>query len=180
MPNKSIKNKTMKRKTKIQNGKGLGKIIGSIASEALSSSMTPQTTSRGNTKDIIIASEIAAKELIRKICDSLNPPNSDVFLNIASNSFKTYLEGEDAQKMMNEQMKGYIENIMDKFLNENRDAFEIFKQNFKTHQEHIRNLVLLPAIMKEFGNGRQIKAEEISDLVNAIENNLLGRSSPSI
>lgn len=172
-----IKNKTAKRRKQIQRGKGLGNIIGSIASEAMNAPPTAPTPTPTNTKDIMYASEIAAKELIQKICAALNPPGSQAFLNIATNSLKTYLEGEDANKMMNEEIKGFIENTLDGIITENKQSAVLFRQIFQTYQKHIQTNILLPAIMKEIGNGRQIEFKEIPDLLNAIEINL---ASPSI
>jgi len=150
-----------------------GLINSAMGGGAMTGAPITATHTQPNTKDIMYASEIAAKELIQKICQALNPPGSQVFLNIASNSLKTYLEGEDANKMMNAQLKGFIESILDGIINDNSQSPAIFRETFKTHQTHIQNQLLLPAITKVIGNGMEIKEEEIQDLVDKIESNIL-------
>lgn len=187
-----MKNKTSRRKRKNQYGgnlQGLSGIMGSsgfpgvqgimgsmLGGAGATGAPVGATQSQPSTIDIKHASEIAAKELIQKICHALNPPDSQAFLNIATNSLKTYLEGEDANKMMNEQMKGFIETILDGILNNNQQSPIVFRETFKTYLDHIKNTILLPAIMKEIGNGREIQPPEIEDLVNKIESNILQKN----
>ena len=173
-------NKTAKKRNKYANnqrGKGFGSLIGSIASEAMGSGGfapaagggAPQVSAAtSSTKDIMYASEIAGKELIQKICQSLNPPNSQVFLNIAADSVKTYLEGEDAKRMMDEELKAFVGNIFDGFLNENKPSQMLFLQTLVANKDAIEQEILIPAITKQIAPNKIITLAEIPDLVDAI------------
>lgn len=183
-------NKTLKKTYyRQQKGKGIGGLIGSIASEAMGSAMggvapsaaagggIPVSAAQSSTKDIMYASEIAGKELIQKICQSLNPPNSNVFLNVATNSIKTYLEGEDAKKMINEELKTFIANIFNGILNQNKYSEMLFLQTLLVNKDFIQNNVLLPAITKQIPANKTITLDEIPEIIDAIQSSISGISA---